>query len=61
MPMPQKSQWPPYSIRMDPEAVRRARVAALMARKNLGEWLEEAIDEKLDREQADGKEPKETG
>jgi len=36
---------------IDPEAPRRAREEALRARKTLGEWLEEAIEEKIEREQ----------
>jgi len=45
----------PRNILIDPEALHRARVEALRAKKTLGEWLEEAIDEKIEREQ---KEPK---
>ncbi len=44
------ARWPTYSIRINPEAVHDARVAALTARKALGEWLEEAIREKRERE-----------
>ena len=38
------------TIRMNEDAYYQARVASVMARKSLGEWLEEAIREKLDRE-----------
>ena len=41
----------PRNIKIDPEAVHRARVKALRSRKSLGEWLEEAIIEKIEREQ----------
>ena len=42
--------WPPHSIRINPDAVRQARIAALTAGKTLGEWLGEAIQEKQERE-----------
>ena len=41
----------PRNIKIDPEAVHRARVEALRSKKSLGEWLEEAIDEKIEREE----------
>jgi predicted HicB family RNase H-like nuclease len=41
----------PRNVKIDPEVLHRARVEALRARKTLGEWLEEAIDEKIEREQ----------
>jgi predicted HicB family RNase H-like nuclease len=41
----------PRNVKIDPEALHKARVEALRARKTLGEWLEEAIDEKIEREQ----------
>jgi rRNA maturation protein Rpf1 len=34
------------NILINPEALHRARVEALRGKKTLGEWLEEAIDEK---------------
>ncbi len=37
------------SIRLKDEVHYRARVAAITARQTLGEWIEEAIDEKLSR------------
>ena len=40
---------------IDPEALHKARVEALRAKKTLGEWLEETIDEKIEREE---KQPK---
>jgi len=36
---------------IDSEALHKARVEALRARKTVGEWLEEAIEEKIEREQ----------
>ena len=44
---------PTNSIRIDPEFLHRARVAAVTAKKTLGEWLEEAIGEKITRETED--------
>ncbi|GAH60940.1 unnamed protein product [marine sediment metagenome] len=41
----------PRHVLIDPEAFRKARIEALRSKKTLGEWLEEAIDEKIDREQ----------
>jgi predicted HicB family RNase H-like nuclease len=42
--------WPNISIRINPEALHRARVAAVTDKKTLGQWLEEAIAEKVRRE-----------
>jgi predicted DNA-binding protein len=42
---------PNLSIRMKPETLHRARIAAVTRKKTLGKWLEEAIEEKIDREQ----------
>jgi hypothetical protein len=39
------------TIRMREEAYHQARVAAVTAKKSLGEWIEEAVFEKLEREQ----------
>jgi len=36
----------PRNIKIDPEAVHRARVEALRSKKSLREWLEEAVEEK---------------
>jgi predicted HicB family RNase H-like nuclease len=41
----------PRNVKIDTEALYRARVEAVRARKTLGEWLEEAIDDKIEREQ----------
>ena len=38
-------------IRVDLNILHQARVAAVTQRKTLGQWLEEAIVEKIDREQ----------
>ena len=41
----------PRNVKINPEALHRARIEALRARKTLGEWLEETIDERIEREQ----------
>ena len=38
---------PNISIRINPETLHQARVAAVSAKKTLGAWLEEAIQEKI--------------
>jgi hypothetical protein len=40
------------TIRMDEDVYHRARVAAVVSRKSLGRWVEEAVLEKLKREGA---------
>jgi predicted HicB family RNase H-like nuclease len=40
------------TIRMSEEAYHAARVAAVTSKKSLGQWLEEAIFEKVSREQS---------
>ncbi len=37
----------PRNVLIDPEIVHKARLRAAHARKTLGEWLEEAIEEKV--------------
>ncbi len=44
---------PKTTIRIDPETLHQARVAAVTERKTLGTWLEEAIQEKIGRGQKD--------
>jgi predicted HicB family RNase H-like nuclease len=39
------------SIRIDLDILHNARVAAVTQKKTLGQWLEEAILEKIEREQ----------
>ncbi|GAI00784.1 unnamed protein product [marine sediment metagenome] len=41
----------PRNVKINPEFLHKARVEALRARKSLGQWLEEAIDEKIEREE----------
>jgi predicted HicB family RNase H-like nuclease len=42
---------PNVSIRIDSEILHQAKVEAVKARKTLGEWLEEAIQEKILRKE----------
>ena len=42
---------PNLSVRMNPEVLYQARVAAVIKKKTLGQWLEEAILEKIERAQ----------
>jgi len=42
---------PNTSIRVDKDILHQARIAAVTNKKTLGQWLEEAIMEKLEREQ----------
>jgi len=42
---------PNLSVRMNPEVLHQARIAAVTTKKTLGQWLEEAILEKIENEQ----------
>lgn len=42
----------PTSIRIEPEILHQARIAAVTTKKTLGKWLEEAITEKIARDNA---------
>jgi predicted HicB family RNase H-like nuclease len=48
---PKTGRKPNSSIRVDLDILHQARVAAVTQEKTLGEWLEEAIVEKIEREQ----------
>jgi len=50
---------PAVGVRVDPEILHKARVRAVMQKKTLGRWLEEAIFEKLEREEKSSKEAQE--
>jgi len=41
---------PHLSIRMNPDVLHQAKIAAVIQKKTLGQWLEEAIAEKIERE-----------
>ena len=56
--MKEKHRWPTTSIRANPEVLHQARIAAVTHKKTLGKWLEEAILEKIDREQKPSEEGK---
>ena len=47
---PRTGQIPNLSIRLDRDVHHKARVAAVSARKTVGQWLGEAIEEKIARE-----------
>ena len=47
---PRTGQKPNFIVRMNADAARDARQAARLAGKQVGQWLEEAIREKLERE-----------
>ena len=48
-PMNEKLVRKPRNVRINPDALHRAQVEALRERKTLGDWLEEAIEEKIQR------------
>jgi len=48
---PKTGRKPNTSIRVDLETLHQARVAAVTQKKTMGQWLEEAILEKIQREQ----------
>jgi len=47
---PGTGRWPNFSIRINPVALQQARNASINQKKTLGKWLEEAITEKIKRE-----------
>jgi predicted HicB family RNase H-like nuclease len=47
--MKQSKSKPNVSIRIDPEVLHQAKIEAVRAKKTLGEWLEEAIQERIER------------
>ena len=46
----------PRNIRIRPNVLHQAHIAAVIQKKTLGQWLEETILEKIEREQKLGKE-----
>jgi len=48
--MNQKIVRKPRNVKINPDILLKARIEALRSRKTLGEWLEEAIEEKVARE-----------
>ena len=53
---PRTGRKPNTSIRVNLDILHQARVAAVTLKKTLGQWLEEAIVEKIEREQKLSKE-----
>ncbi len=50
--MKESKSKPNVSIRIDPEVLHQAKIEAVKAKTTLGEWLEEAILEKIEREKS---------
>ena len=50
MTMKENKSKPNVSIRIDKDILHKAKVAAVTEKKTLGEWLEEAIKQKIERE-----------
>ena len=48
---PRTGRTPNISLRINPDAYQVARVEAVKAKMTVGQWLEEAITEKQEREQ----------
>jgi predicted HicB family RNase H-like nuclease len=57
--MKKKRAKPAVGVRVDPDILHRARVRAVIQKKTLGQWLEEAIIEKLQKEDKSSKEVQE--
>ena len=51
---PRTGRAPNISLRINPDADYVARIEAVTARKTLGQWIEEAILEKIERENGAG-------
>jgi predicted HicB family RNase H-like nuclease len=47
--MKEKHRWPTTTIRINPDILHQARIAAVTERKTLGQWLEEAILQKIEK------------
>ena len=56
---PRTGRKPNFSIRINPDALRKARYAAINKEKTSGQWLEESITEKIQREHKKSKSEKE--
>jgi len=54
--MKQSKRKPTTSIRVNLDILHQARVAAVMQKRTLGQWLEEAIIEKISREKKQSEE-----
>jgi predicted HicB family RNase H-like nuclease len=52
--MPRTGQTPNISLRINPDAYHAARIEAVTVRKTVGQWIEEAIREKIERDKEAG-------
>ena len=50
---PRTGRAPKISLRINSDAYYAARIEAVTARKTLGQWIEEAIREKIEREKGE--------
>ena len=50
--MKESKSKPNVSIRIDPDVLHQAKIEAVKAKKTLGQWLEEAIEEKIAKEKS---------
>ena len=41
----------PRNVKINPDILLKARIEALRSKKTMGEWLEDAIEEKIEREE----------
>jgi len=48
--MDKRNHRPNLSIRLNPESLKRAKMAAAASNSTIGKWLEEAIEEKIQRQ-----------
>ncbi len=55
MDMKESKSKPNVSIRIDKDILHQAKIASVTAKKTLGEWLEEAIREKIKSGQSNEK------
>jgi predicted HicB family RNase H-like nuclease len=49
---PKTGRQPNISIRINPEIYHKARIAAVTRKLTIGDWLEEAINEKIQQEKS---------
>ena len=49
--MKEKSVRKPRNVWINPDALHKARIRALHAKKPLGQWLEEIIEERIESEE----------
>jgi len=53
--MKEKNEKPVVSIRINPDILHLAKIEAVKSKISMGDWLEEAIKEKIERSVMDGK------